>query len=260
LSTGLLERALVSFTSPPPMLQLAGRSGITVFGVCGWLTQLTCDVPAGAAGHGNRPVCVAVPEPVLGSAVRGGHDDGRLSTTADAVGNVARGRTAESDEVDAPEAANGVALMRTATMTGVTLRLGRRVFWPSPRQACSLSSDRHLSTGQMYPVHRLRRRDGAGGIALCRQILTGRRPGLPQSGGLVTRLRGPTADVAAFSRAGSAPPTDFQPRVEGKRQRRIQAGRFRPAISIVSRYVSGLSRHGTTCGPSAAQALTALAP
>lgn len=163
MSTESLERALVSFTSPPPMLQLAGRSGITVFGVCGWLTQLTCDVPAGAAGHGNCPVCVAVPEPVLGSAVRDGHDDGRLSTTADAVGNVARGRTAGSDEVDAPEAANGVAPMRTATMTGVTLHLGRRVFCRSPRQASSLSSVRLISTSQMYSVHRLRRRTAPAG-------------------------------------------------------------------------------------------------
>jgi hypothetical protein len=35
--------------------------------------------------------------------------------------------------------------------------------------------------------------------------------GLTPYAGLVTRLRGPTADVAAFREPGSAPPTDFQP-------------------------------------------------
>ena len=91
-SVGSLERALVSFTSPPPWLQLAGRSGMAG-------GRRVRDRPpmrhsscrAGAAGQGNCPVWVAVPDPVLGSLVSGGHDAGRSSTTAWRVGSVAWG-------------------------------------------------------------------------------------------------------------------------------------------------------------------------
>jgi hypothetical protein len=46
----------------------------------------------GAEGHGNSPVADEVPEPVFGSFVSGGHDFGRASTTAEAVGRCAWGR------------------------------------------------------------------------------------------------------------------------------------------------------------------------
>ena len=63
-----LERALVSFTSPPPWLQLAGRSGMAVAGVWGSASHWSSEAADGAAGQGNCPVWVAVPEPVLGSS------------------------------------------------------------------------------------------------------------------------------------------------------------------------------------------------
>ncbi len=48
-----VERALVSFTSPPPWLQLAGRSGTVDAGVWGSPTHSFSGVPEGAAGQGN---------------------------------------------------------------------------------------------------------------------------------------------------------------------------------------------------------------
>jgi hypothetical protein len=93
-----LDRALVSFTLPPPWLQLAGRSGIAVAGVWGLRTQAAVDVPTGGEGHGNCPIWVAVPEPVFGSVFAIGHDPGRESVTADGVGSVAFGSTAVSEE------------------------------------------------------------------------------------------------------------------------------------------------------------------
>src|SRR5580658_1149175 len=117
------ERALVSNSSPEPWLQLAGRSGIAVDGVWGSVAHSFSDVPTGAGGHGNCPVWVAVPDPVLGSVVTAGHFFGRLSTTADDVGSVAVGRTAARDEAavaandDGPPTAKAAAPMTTATTT-----------------------------------------------------------------------------------------------------------------------------------------------
>src|ERR1700722_830031 len=79
-SSVTLDRALVSFSLPPPLSQLAGRSGYSCDGVCGFSTHLCSDTPSGAAGHGNSPVCDAVPEPVFGSPLSAGHDAGRAST------------------------------------------------------------------------------------------------------------------------------------------------------------------------------------
>jgi glyoxylase-like metal-dependent hydrolase (beta-lactamase superfamily II) len=129
-STGLLDRALVNLTSPLPWVQFAGRSGISPDGVCGSLIHATSDSPEGAAGHGNCPVCVAEPEPVLGSAVSAGHDAGRESTTAVDVGSLANGRTAGSGarvgdadlpgELLPPHAANIEAAVRMARLMSPT--------------------------------------------------------------------------------------------------------------------------------------------
>ncbi len=71
-STGSLDRALVSFTAPPPWLQLAGRSGMAVAGVCGSRPDRAMVAPARTGGHGDCPVSVAVPEPVSGSGTGDG--------------------------------------------------------------------------------------------------------------------------------------------------------------------------------------------
>ncbi len=90
-SSGHVERALVSFTSPPPWLQLAGRSGIAGGRSVRDHDATTRAHAGGAAGQGNCPVWVAVPEPVLGSSVGGGQAAGRSSTTPCRVGSVAWG-------------------------------------------------------------------------------------------------------------------------------------------------------------------------
>jgi hypothetical protein len=54
-------------------------------------------VPDGAAGQGNWPVWVPVPEPVFGSVVAVGQVLGRVSTTPDVDGSDARGRPVTPD-------------------------------------------------------------------------------------------------------------------------------------------------------------------
>ncbi len=126
-SAGVLDRALVSFWSPPPWLQLAGRCGMAAVGVCGSCTQSASDVPVGGGGHGNSPVGEAVPDPVLGSVGGAGQEAGRLSTTADAVGKVAAGRAAPLPAVpDAEEREGREAAARAATRTTTTAGARRR--------------------------------------------------------------------------------------------------------------------------------------